>query len=68
MLVGTLIGLFVIYAFFAMKDVTNSKDFDIRRERSDTQESKKRISYVLKQGFNQICSEPQIIFAMFGIV
>jgi hypothetical protein len=35
-LVGGLIGLYTVFAFFAMKDVINSKDFDIRRSRSDT--------------------------------
>lgn len=41
-----------------MKEVTKSKDFEVRRERSDTQEAKKRASYVIKQGFKLIFSEP----------
>jgi len=56
--VGILIGLFVFFAFFSMKEVTKSKDFEVRRERSDTQEAKKRASYVIKQGLKLICSEP----------
>jgi len=56
--IGILIGLFVVYAFFSMKEVTKTKDFEVRRERSDTQEAKKRASYVIKQGFKLIFSEP----------
>lgn len=51
-----------------MKDVINSKDFDARRERSDTETASKRISYVIKQGFKLIFSEPQILFGILGLV
>jgi len=57
-LVGSLIGLFVVYAYFSMKDVINSKEFDVRRSRSDTQDGKKRVSYIIKQGAKRVIEEP----------
>ena len=57
-LVGVLIGLFTVYAYFGMKDVINSKEFDVRRSRSDTQQGKKRVSYIIKQGAKRVIEEP----------
>ena len=41
-----------------MKDVIKSKEFDIRRERSDSVEKKKRVVYIVKQGFKLLWDEP----------
>jgi len=53
-LVAILVALFTIYAFFGMKDVIQSKDFELRRERSDTGQARKRVSYILKQGLKLV--------------
>jgi len=37
-----------IILIFGMKDVIKTKDFEIRRERSDSVENKKRFVFVLK--------------------
>jgi len=55
-------------ASFGMKDVTNSKDFDVRRERSDTEEASKRISFVVKQAFKLVFSDTQLLFGILGVI
>ena len=37
-----------ILLLIGMKDVVKSKDFEIRRERSDSVESKKRLKYIVR--------------------
>jgi hypothetical protein len=61
-----MIGLFTVFAFVGMKDVVNSKEFDVRRSRSDTKNSKQRVSYIIKQGVKNVLDEPQILFAILG--
>lgn len=39
---------FIIFVIYGMKDVINEKQFDIRRERSNSIETNKRMIYVLK--------------------
>ena len=38
--IGMITVLYSIFAFFGMKDVVKSTDFEKRRERSDTQKAK----------------------------
>jgi hypothetical protein len=41
-----------------MKDVIYSKDFDIRRSRSNTEKASKRASFIILQGLKLVKAEP----------
>jgi len=56
----------MIVVFVGMKDVIKQKDFDVRRERSDSTTPKKRIALVIKQALKVIWDEPQIFYAILG--
>ena len=55
-----------ILLLVGMKDVVKTKDFEIRRERSNSLESKKRLIFVIRQAINSIITEPMIILGILG--
>jgi uncharacterized membrane protein len=57
-IIGIIIGLYTLIATFGMKDVVNSKEFDMRRSRSNTQQANQRVSYIIKQGVKNMIEEP----------
>jgi hypothetical protein len=58
LIVSALAALYTVYAFFGMKDVVQSKEFELRRASTNTAKSKDRGIYVLKQGFLLILNTP----------
>ena len=57
-IIGLIIGLYTLIATFGMKDVVKSKEFDMRRSRSNTQQANQRVSYIIKQGVKNMIEEP----------